>query len=51
MRLHPTVREALPTPRQSWFGLFARVLAKLVGGRRTRRGSRWYDSDGVHRGL
>jgi hypothetical protein len=44
-------REALPTPRRSWPGIIARVLANWVRGPRALRRPRWYDSDGAHRGL
>ena len=44
-------QEASHSPRQSWFGIFVRVLVKWVGGPRAPRPSQWYDSDGAHRGF
>lgn len=43
--------EALPTPRRSWPGVIARVLARWVRGPRPLSRPRWYDSDGAHRGF
>jgi hypothetical protein len=51
MYLRAKFQEALPARRQSWVDIIARVLMKWVRGPRAWRRSRWYDSDGAHRGL
>ena len=51
MYLKAKLRDALPAPRQSWLNIIARALAKWIRGVRALRRSRWYDSDGAHRGF
>jgi hypothetical protein len=51
MYLKAKFREALPARRQSWLDIIARALVKWVRGVRAPRRSRWYDSDGAHRGF
>ena len=51
MYLKARFREAVPAPRQSWLDIIARVLMKWVRATQAAQRSRWYDSDGAHRGF